>query len=232
MKYLLLIFILSFFYSAIFADSLFVKGADGNFLPDVAAGFQEKDGGVLISFKKTVQIKDVKKRINSAFPELRVEILGNNIFFSNITSETFLTMVSDVDLGLNYQKEFLFKIKGSKKEIALEKNRVGKSNKLLSDNYAIQGVVARNDILKDDGLVKLRVKITKPAKKGRYRKVKGVVQLNLFFEMINKKVDVLNVSNLKKSDGLIASKGQKVVFKVSERSQSGSFVVTELELVD
>jgi len=210
------------------ADALFIKSSDGSYLPVIATNWKEKDGGVIVTIKKNIEIKKLKNKISTLFPDIRIEVFGENIFFSNIKLDTFLTLLSGVETEIAVDNDIFDKIKAKKSnEFKLVKSSK-KAEKIKTGDEYIVGKVRHVEYNGDDGLVKIKVKIEKRAKKGKFKRLRGVKNLKVFFKLRKKVVDSEDAENLEKSSALFAKPGSVIVFKVESKTEDNSYIVSNI----
>lgn len=82
------------------ADPLIVKGVDGTWLPVIASSWSERNNGVIVVLKENADIEKVRAKLLEAFPNLRIGVSGNALFFSSTNIESLFSLISGEETGI------------------------------------------------------------------------------------------------------------------------------------
>lgn len=179
MKKYLFFFALCSFCFLLKADPLLIKGADGEYLPVLAEGWIEKDGGVLLNVNDKVDLALLKEALIKRFPGMGIEVIGRNVFFSAVTKQTLFPILAGFDTGISSRRDPFAALYDAKKdEILLESTR----KTARSDGKGL--IEATVNILEMDGIAgyaTVEILINKNRSTGTYRRLRGRRRLKVYF---------------------------------------------------
>ncbi len=82
------------------ADPLIVKGVDGTWLPVIASSWSERNNGVIVVLKENADIEKIRAKLSETFPNLKIEVSGNALFFSSTNIESLFSLISGAETGV------------------------------------------------------------------------------------------------------------------------------------
>ncbi len=223
-----ILFFIVFFSGILFADPLLIKSADTSFIPVLAKSWQEKNDGVMMKIKRGVKLKVLKKNLQKIFPEMDVEIFGDNIFFPSTNIRSLFNLIAGVDMNISLNDDPMLILKEKSNRRFLKRNSRELSLKNRSDSIVATVLAVSFD--GKNGMMKLNIKITKKAKSGLFKRLFRRQVLKVFFNMKDNKVDVNDLDNRKKLKVLLLKKDSEIVFTISRKAPDGSFVVSQIEV--
>lgn len=82
------------------ADPLIVKGVDGTWLPVIASSWSERNNGVIVVLKENADIEKIRAKLSETFPNLKIEVSGNALFFNSTNIESLFSLISGAETGV------------------------------------------------------------------------------------------------------------------------------------
>lgn len=82
------------------ADPLIVKGVDGTWLPVIASSWSERNNGVIVVLKENAEIEKIRIKLSETFPNLRIEVSGNALFFNSTNIESLFSLLNGAETGV------------------------------------------------------------------------------------------------------------------------------------
>lgn len=82
------------------ADPLIVKGVDGTWLPVIASSWSERNNGVIVVLKEDADTEKIRAKLYETFPNLKMEVSGNALFFNSTNIESLFSLLSGAETGV------------------------------------------------------------------------------------------------------------------------------------
>lgn len=180
------------------ADPLIVKGVDGTWLPVLAASWSEKNNGVIVTLKESIDIEKVRAELSKIFPNLRIGISEKALFFSSTNIESLFSLLNGAETGILLPE----------KKLPDSSILVVPENIELSPGQ-IEGTV--ESVSYDSGSGFLFIKISGKT---------GKMTVQVTFRMKDGKADTEDEKNRKFSRLLLVKKGNVIVFTPVKTSDS------------
>ncbi len=210
----LFLILFGFFLSA---DVLLLKSADGSVIPGLALSWQEKDGGVLLNIDEKVDIVLLKKTVSELFPDMRVEVMGQNLFFSSVKLDTLLPLISGVDVDIQ--------IEDSPFSVNKKYDSVNADYPDSAEKFS-KAKVLSVDFDEKNGKFRLVLDIKTPCGSCSFNKIKG--RKYAFILLKEKDGNYSYDENRKTADILLIQKGSFVDVSFLKKIDDGSYEIDEL----
>lgn len=218
MRYSIFLFLILFTF-CLSADVLLLKSADGSTVPGIALSWQEKDGGVLFNIDEKVDIILLKKTVSELFPNMRVEVMGQNLFFSSVKLDTLLPLVSGVDVKIKIEETPF----GVDKKYGSINNE--SSNIRLTEKFITAKIIS-TDLDKKNMKIRFLLYIKKHCNNCSFPKLKGRKTAFVYFHGKDEKYPY--EKNKKTADALLVKKGTFVYLSFLKKANNGSYEIDEI----
>jgi len=215
--------------TALMADPILVRGADGSYLPVLAEQWHAKGGGVVLKIKKGVDIDVLKERLAEKFPEQTIEIRGEHLYFASVEIDALLHLLAGVDVGVSLPQDLISLLREKKdlpENITLPLDQ--RIDLPIAELAEVE--VTATSFSGVDALVKSQVVVRTPPSSGEFTKLKGTITIKAFFKMKKKKVDVEDEDNQRKSDLLIAQPKSLLYLRITKKDSDDAYLVSEAHL--
>lgn len=213
-------FILVTLYSPfLFSDPLVIKGAEGSYIPVVAASWHEKDGGVLMELHEKAPPEDVRNAILEKWPSMNVEIFGKNLFFSSTEVDTLFSFIMGVDIPVSVVESPFSVLEDTEiYDFSFEK---------FSYEHPVCKVCAEGKVISrkylSDTEIMLNISVDKSSGDKNFSRVKGEVRLLISFPSFDLPGDLRKIS-----DAVFAEPGDKMEFSFEEYKGKKLFSISEI----
>ncbi len=204
------LFFLSLFLLPLFvsADPLIIKGANGSWLPVIAREWQEDNGGVFLTFSAKKECRTIRETLMETFPEMDVEQHGNRLFFPNASLYTLFNKLLHVDFPVKASVSDPLALLHDSWNKPLVKKRNG-------EHVSPEMITARilSVTVDDTGTaLHLTVAVTKRAKEGVWKSLRGIQKVSAVFVVKNGVADIHSPHNKAIGDLIFAKKGDSIAF--------------------